>query len=321
MVARLAAGGDDLDAEIGDTDAMIEERFRRHRHAEIILSMPGFGVILGAEFLAATGRRHRRFRQRRPPGRRRRTGPGAARLRAHQRQPQPPPPLQPTAAARLLPGRPDRHPQRPRIPDLLRPQTRRGQTPTPKPSSPLPAAASTSSGPCSATAPPINPPHLPQRLDNFIEIPPRNAASDQPSCHRPFQPDIGPQDSKTGWTHSWEHATCHFSLALRARPCGGRGCAVVTGRQAQPFRHCDDAVGPRTKFSLTSVKILSCNSFGDSQSTSACFALLIIGAAWLRISYAEAPPNRFNRWHGLDLAATTIPPWSWGPPPAPVHRS
>jgi transposase len=35
---------------------MIEERFRRHRHAEIILSMPGFGIILGAEFLAATGR-------------------------------------------------------------------------------------------------------------------------------------------------------------------------------------------------------------------------------------------------------------------------
>jgi hypothetical protein len=44
-----------LDTKIGDTDAMIEERFRRHRHAEIILSMPGFGVILGAEFLTATG--------------------------------------------------------------------------------------------------------------------------------------------------------------------------------------------------------------------------------------------------------------------------
>jgi transposase len=34
---------------------MIDDRFRRHRHAEIILSMPGFGVQLGAEFLAATG--------------------------------------------------------------------------------------------------------------------------------------------------------------------------------------------------------------------------------------------------------------------------
>jgi len=55
VVARLAKEVMALDTEIGDTDAMIEERFRRHRHAEIILSMPGFGVILGAEFIAATG--------------------------------------------------------------------------------------------------------------------------------------------------------------------------------------------------------------------------------------------------------------------------
>ena len=55
MVARLAGEVMNLDTEIGATETMIEERFRRHRHAEIILSMPGFGVILGAEFLAATG--------------------------------------------------------------------------------------------------------------------------------------------------------------------------------------------------------------------------------------------------------------------------
>lgn len=55
VVARLAKEVMALDTEIGDTDAMIEERFRRHRHAEIILSMSGFGVTLGAEFLAATG--------------------------------------------------------------------------------------------------------------------------------------------------------------------------------------------------------------------------------------------------------------------------
>jgi transposase len=55
MVARLAKEVMSLDTEIGDTDAMIEDRFRCDRHAEIILSMPGFGVILGAEFLAATG--------------------------------------------------------------------------------------------------------------------------------------------------------------------------------------------------------------------------------------------------------------------------
>ena len=55
MVARLAKEVMALDIEIGDTETMIEDRFRCHRHAEIILSMPGFGVQLGAEFLAATG--------------------------------------------------------------------------------------------------------------------------------------------------------------------------------------------------------------------------------------------------------------------------
>jgi transposase len=55
VVARLAKEVMALDTEIGDTDAMIEDRFRRHRHAEIIMSMPGFGVTLGAEFPAATG--------------------------------------------------------------------------------------------------------------------------------------------------------------------------------------------------------------------------------------------------------------------------
>jgi transposase len=55
VVARLAKEVMALDTEIGDTDAMIEDRFRRHHHAEIILSMPGFGPILGAEFIAATG--------------------------------------------------------------------------------------------------------------------------------------------------------------------------------------------------------------------------------------------------------------------------
>lgn len=55
MVARLAKEVMNLDTEIGDTETMIEDRFRRHRHAEIILSMPGFGIMLGADFLAATG--------------------------------------------------------------------------------------------------------------------------------------------------------------------------------------------------------------------------------------------------------------------------
>lgn len=33
----------------------IEERFRRHRHAKVIGSVPGFGPVLGSEVLAVTG--------------------------------------------------------------------------------------------------------------------------------------------------------------------------------------------------------------------------------------------------------------------------
>jgi transposase len=55
LVARLAKEVMTLDTEFAATETMIEDRFHRHRHAEIILSMPGFGVTLGAEFLAATG--------------------------------------------------------------------------------------------------------------------------------------------------------------------------------------------------------------------------------------------------------------------------
>ncbi|HZM79899.1 MAG TPA: IS110 family transposase [Candidatus Limnocylindrales bacterium] len=55
MVARLAKGLIALNQEIDEIEALIEDRFRRHRHAEVILSLPGIGVALGAEFLAATG--------------------------------------------------------------------------------------------------------------------------------------------------------------------------------------------------------------------------------------------------------------------------
>jgi hypothetical protein len=55
MVARLAKEVMALDTKIGDIETMIEDRFHRQRHAEIILSMPGFDVTLGAEFLVATG--------------------------------------------------------------------------------------------------------------------------------------------------------------------------------------------------------------------------------------------------------------------------
>ncbi|KFG01275.1 hypothetical protein IQ62_08740 [Streptomyces scabiei] len=46
----LADGGAAL-----ELDKAIEARFRDHHTFEVITSMPGLGVILGAEFLAATG--------------------------------------------------------------------------------------------------------------------------------------------------------------------------------------------------------------------------------------------------------------------------
>ncbi|MFC8096789.1 IS110 family transposase [Streptomyces sp. NPDC057301] len=55
MVARLAREVMALDEEIAETDTLIEGRFREHRHAEFILSMPGIGPLLGAEFIAHTG--------------------------------------------------------------------------------------------------------------------------------------------------------------------------------------------------------------------------------------------------------------------------
>jgi transposase len=55
MVARLAKGVMTLDAEIAELDALIEERFSQHKDAKVIVSLPGIGPRLGAEFLAATG--------------------------------------------------------------------------------------------------------------------------------------------------------------------------------------------------------------------------------------------------------------------------
>jgi hypothetical protein len=43
-VARLALEVIALATEIASTETMIEERFRRYRHSEIILNMPGFGA-------------------------------------------------------------------------------------------------------------------------------------------------------------------------------------------------------------------------------------------------------------------------------------
>jgi transposase len=55
LIARLARQLLDLDRQIKDTDKLITGRFRTHPQAEIIESLPGFGPILGAEFLVVTG--------------------------------------------------------------------------------------------------------------------------------------------------------------------------------------------------------------------------------------------------------------------------
>ena len=59
IAAQLAAGLARevmaLGERISEIDRLIGERFRRHHAASLIISLPGIGVLLGAEFLVATG--------------------------------------------------------------------------------------------------------------------------------------------------------------------------------------------------------------------------------------------------------------------------
>jgi transposase len=55
MVHTLAKQVITLNEQVAELDKLIETRFRDHHHFEVITSMPGLGIILGAEFLAATG--------------------------------------------------------------------------------------------------------------------------------------------------------------------------------------------------------------------------------------------------------------------------
>jgi transposase len=55
MIAALAGEVMALGEQIRQADRLIEERFHRHQLAPVIESLPGIGVLLGAEFLAATG--------------------------------------------------------------------------------------------------------------------------------------------------------------------------------------------------------------------------------------------------------------------------
>jgi transposase len=55
LVARLAEQVSTIDAEIAAVDAQITELFRQHDSADVLLSMPGFGPVLAATFLANIG--------------------------------------------------------------------------------------------------------------------------------------------------------------------------------------------------------------------------------------------------------------------------
>lgn len=55
MVHTLAKEVMALNLQVAELDKLIEARFRDHHYFDVITSMPGLGIILGAEFLAATG--------------------------------------------------------------------------------------------------------------------------------------------------------------------------------------------------------------------------------------------------------------------------
>ncbi|BDB42106.1 MULTISPECIES: IS110 family transposase [Mycobacterium] len=55
LVARLAAEISAIDDELKQIETDITDRFARHRSAEILTSMPGFGPVLAATFLAQIG--------------------------------------------------------------------------------------------------------------------------------------------------------------------------------------------------------------------------------------------------------------------------
>ncbi len=55
IVKRLAGEVLRLREEVDEVESQLEARFRRHRHAESLLSIPGFGPLLAAEFIAYTG--------------------------------------------------------------------------------------------------------------------------------------------------------------------------------------------------------------------------------------------------------------------------
>lgn len=111
MVYTLAREVMALNQQVAELGKAIEARFREHRDFEVITSMPGLGVIPGAEFLAATGGDMSLFST---PDRLAGFGgvaPVPPRLWQDQRQPPPPATLQPPTPTRLLHLRVVQHPK------------------------------------------------------------------------------------------------------------------------------------------------------------------------------------------------------------------
>ena len=120
IVQTLAQQVLELHAQIGEIDKLIAARFHQHPSSAVIESLPGFGPLLGAEFLAITGADMTRFATpdrlagmaglcARPP-----------RLRPHQWESSPPEALSPRPTTRLLLLGHEQHPLERRIATLLR---------------------------------------------------------------------------------------------------------------------------------------------------------------------------------------------------------
>ncbi|MDX3568733.1 hypothetical protein PV648_05295 [Streptomyces sp. ID05-47C] len=91
-----------LNQQVAELDKLTEARVRDHRHLDVITIMPGLGIVLGAEFLAAADGDMAVFDT---LGRLAGFGGVAAvplRLRQDQRQPPAPAAIQPPAPARPL---------------------------------------------------------------------------------------------------------------------------------------------------------------------------------------------------------------------------
>lgn len=102
IIKRSARRLLDLDREIKDTDKIITARFRSHRWARSLESIPGIGPTLGAEFIVATGGATTAFGS--PARLASYAGlvPVPPRLRTDQRQPTTPQTLQPSTTTRVL---------------------------------------------------------------------------------------------------------------------------------------------------------------------------------------------------------------------------